>query len=103
MHVTEGGDAVSANRQAYLAQQSQAVRGTGVLDPAALHANDLPAMLERSQRKAVRYQSRRVDAQGLFRLFLLHPNGLKVELNFDGAEAEAAGTASQLMASGLPR
>jgi hypothetical protein len=44
-----------------------------------------------------------VDAQGLFQLFLFDPNGVKVELNFDGREADAHGIVPQLMASDLPR
>lgn len=103
LHVTEGGAAVSANRQAYLAQHSQATRGTGVLDHIAFHATDLAGMIARLRARGVAYTSRRVDAQGLFQLFLFDPNGLKVELNFDGAEAEAAGITPELMASALPR
>lgn len=103
LHVTEGGAQVSANRRAYLAQQSQAERGTGVLDHIAFHATDLPGMLARLEAHGVRFTSRRADAQGLFQLFLLDPNGVKVELNFDGREADAAGIAPELMASDLPR
>jgi catechol 2,3-dioxygenase-like lactoylglutathione lyase family enzyme len=33
LHLTEGGAAVSANRQGYLSQQSQAVRGDGRAGP----------------------------------------------------------------------
>lgn len=103
LHVTEGGAGVSANRQAYLAQQSQAEHGTGVLDHIAFHATDLPAVMARLQRLGVAVTSRRVDAQGLFQLFLFDPNGVEVELNFDGREADAAGIAPALMASDLPR
>ena len=103
VHLTEGGAAVSANRQAYLAQQSQAERGTGVLDHIAFHATGLAEVLARLQARGVPFQSRRVDAQGLFQLFLFDPNGVKVELNFAGGEADAAGIAPQLMASSLPR
>ena len=103
MHLTECGAGVSANHRAYLAQQSQAERGTGVLDHIALHTTGLPEVLARLQAQAVPFQSRRVDAQGLFQLFLFDPNGVKVELNIDGSEAEAAGVTPQLMASDLPR
>jgi hypothetical protein len=74
-----------------------------VLDHIAFHSTDLPAMLARLQRHTVPFQSRRVDAQGLFQLFLFDPNGVKVELNFDGAEADSAGITPELMASQLPR
>ena len=45
------------------------------------------------------YTKRQVDAQGLFQLFLLDPNGLKIELNFSSEEAteiEADVTAADL-------
>lgn len=103
LHVTEGGAGVSANRQAYLSQESQATRGTGVLDHVAFHATDLAGTIARLKQHGVRYTSRRVDAQGLFQLFLFDPNGVKVELNFDGREADAAGITPGLMASDLPR
>lgn len=38
--------------------------------------------------------------QGLFQLFMLDPNGVKVELNF--ANAEAHGVEPKLMAAALP-
>ena len=103
LHITEGGAGVSANRQAYLAQTSQAARGTGVLDHIAFHTDDLPGTLARLAQHGVAFTSRRVDAQGLFQLFLFDPNGVKVELNFDGREADAHGIVPQLMASDLPR
>jgi catechol 2,3-dioxygenase-like lactoylglutathione lyase family enzyme len=103
LHITEGGAQVSANRQAYLAQTSQAVSGTGVLDHVAFHTDGLPEMMDRLKRHGVTYKSRRVDAQGLFQLFLFDPNGVKVELNFDGSEADAHGIAPELLASDLPR
>ena len=74
-----------------------------MLDHIAFHATDLSGTIERLRRHGVAYASRRVDAQGLFQLFLFDPNGVKVELNFDGREAEAAGVAPELMASDLPR
>lgn len=103
LHITQGGAGVSANRQAYLSQESQAEHGTGVLDHIAFHATELPGTIARLQALGVRYASRRVDAQGLFQLFLFDPNGVKVELNFDGREADAAGIRPEVMASDLPR
>ncbi|HYZ32546.1 MAG TPA: VOC family protein [Crenalkalicoccus sp.] len=103
LHLTQGGAQVSANRTAYLSQESQAMHGTGVFDHIAFRATDLPGMLAKLDALGVRYASRRVDAQGLFQLFLHDPNGVKVELNFDGAEADRAGIRPALMASDLPR
>ena len=44
-------------------------------------------------------RQRMVSDQGLFQLFLLDPNGVKVELNF--SNEEAAGIAPELIASEL--
>ena len=41
-----------------------------------------------------------VDDQGLFQLFMLDPNGVKIELNF--ANTEVQGIAPELMAAALP-
>lgn len=103
LHLTQGGAAVSANRQAYLGQQSQAERGTGVIDHIAFRASDLPGMLARLRRLGVAATARRVNAQGLFQLFLFDPNGVKVELNFAAEEADRNGITPELMASDLPR
>ncbi|HIO32940.1 MAG TPA: hypothetical protein EYN24_00215 [Gammaproteobacteria bacterium] len=40
------------------------------------------------RRKSVAVQKRRVDDQALYQLFLLDPNGVKVELNFDADEVK---------------
>ena len=41
-----------------------------------------------------------VNDQGLFQLFLMDPNDVKVELNF--ANSEVIGVRAELMASDLP-
>jgi len=103
LHLAQGGAGVPANRQAYLGQESQAERGSGVVDHLAFHGTDLPGMIRHLRALGVPFRSRRVDAQGLFQLFLFDPNGVKVELNFDGQEADAAGIVPEVMASDLPR
>ena len=42
-----------------------------------------------------------VSDQGLYQLFMFDPNGVKIELNFDNAEAIALGIEPELMASKL--
>jgi catechol 2,3-dioxygenase-like lactoylglutathione lyase family enzyme len=103
LHITQGGAQVTANRQSYLGQESQAVSGTGVLDHVAFHATGLAPMLAKLRALGIPFKPRRADAQSLFQLFLLDPNGVKVELNFPGAEADAAGITPDIMASELPR
>jgi catechol 2,3-dioxygenase-like lactoylglutathione lyase family enzyme len=99
LHVTEGGAKVSENRKKYVGQQSTATRGTGVIDHVAFRCTGLKDMLAHLAAEGVKFQTRRVDDQGLFQVFLFDPNEIKVELNF--AAAEAVGVAPELMASAL--
>ena len=46
-------------------------------------------------------RQRRANGQALFQLFFYDPNGIKIELNYDAAEAE--GIAPELMASDFTR
>lgn len=100
VHLTQGGKNVSENRKAYLGQQSDATSGSGVVDHVAFRCTGLREMMEHLQGRKVEFRRRMVSDQGLFQLFLLDPNGVKVELNFSNAEAE--GIAPDLMASALP-
>jgi catechol 2,3-dioxygenase-like lactoylglutathione lyase family enzyme len=87
LHLTQGGAAVSANRKRYLGQESQATRGSGVVDHLAFRATGLADMLAHLERLGVEFKERQVDDQGLYQLFLFDPNGVKIELNFAAAEA----------------
>jgi catechol 2,3-dioxygenase-like lactoylglutathione lyase family enzyme len=100
VHLTEGGKSVSANRKAYLGQQSEATQGSGVIDHMAFRCTGLRGMMEHLRDRQVEFHQRMVSDQGLFQLFLFDPNGVKVELNFSNAEAQ--GIAPELMASALP-
>ena len=99
LHLTEGGAKVSENRQRYLAQTSQAEHGSGVIDHVAFHATGLREMMAHLNGKGMAFTERQVDAQGLYQLFLIDPNGVKVELNYPNSEA--AGLKPELMASDL--
>ncbi len=100
LHLTQGGKNVSENRKAYLGQQSDAVHGSGVVDHVAFRCTGLREMMEHLHSRKVEFRQRMVSDQGLFQLFLLDPNGVKVELNFANAETE--GITPELMASALP-
>jgi len=100
VHLTQGGKNVSENRKAYLGQQSDATTGSGVVDHVAFRCTGLREMMENLQDRKIEFRRRMVSDQGLFQLFLLDPNGVKIELNF--SNAEAAGIAPDLMASALP-
>lgn len=99
IHLTEGGKNTSANRKAYLGQQSDSLEGTGVIDHMAFRCTGLEEMMEHLKARGVAFKQRQVDDQGLFQLFLFDPNGVKIELNF--ANTEATGIRPELMASEL--
>jgi catechol 2,3-dioxygenase-like lactoylglutathione lyase family enzyme len=99
IHVCEGGAAVSEARRRYLGQQSEDLRGSGVIDHVAFRCSGLQEMLARLKNAGVEYNERQVDDQALYQVFLFDPNGVKVELNFAAAEAtgrRAAVTAADL-------
>jgi len=97
LHMTQGGAAVSEQRKRYLGQESEATRGSGVIDHVAFRATDLAETIAHLDRLGIAYKERQVDDQGLYQLFLLDPNGVKVELNF--AASEAKGRRAAVMAS----
>jgi catechol 2,3-dioxygenase-like lactoylglutathione lyase family enzyme len=99
VHLTQGGKNVSENRKAYLGQQSEALHGSGVVDHMAFRCTGLRDMMAHLQNNKVEFRKRMVSDQGLFQLFLLDPNGVKIELNFSNAEAQ--GVEPELMASAL--
>lgn len=99
LHLTIGGGAVTENRKKYLGQQSTETYGSGVVDHVAFRATGLAGMMADLDAKGIEYTRRQVDDQGLFQLFLIDPNGVKVELNF--AAEEAAGVEADIMASAL--
>ena len=99
LHLTEGGANTSENRKKFLGQQSEAIKGTGVVDHVAFRATGLPEMMEHLAKLGVPFTRRMVNDQGLFQLFLMDPNDVKVELNF--ANSEVNGVRADLLASDL--
>jgi catechol 2,3-dioxygenase-like lactoylglutathione lyase family enzyme len=99
IHVTEGGANTSANRKAYVGQQSEATRGSGVIDHIAFRCTGLAQMMEHLTRLGIAFKQRMVNDQGLYQLFVMDPNGVKVELCFSNAEVK--GVRPELMASDL--
>ena len=88
IHVAQGGAQVSENRKKYLGQHSEALSGSGVIDHIGFRCTGLKDTMAHLERENVSFQTRQVDDQGLFQLFLFDPNGVKVELNFANEEAE---------------
>ena len=86
----------------YLGRTSQASgQGTGAIDHIAFRATGLREMMSHLRGEKVDFRQRRANGQALFQLFFHDPNGIKIELNFDAAEAH--GIEPELMASDLIR
>ena len=89
VHITQSAAAAGENQKAYLGRTSQdAGSGTGALDHIAFRAIGLKETLAHLRRLGIAFTERRASTQALYQLFLFDPNGIKVELNFDAAEAE---------------
>ena len=99
LHMTRGGSKADEGRKRYLGQESEATRGSGLIDHVAFRATGLDETIAHLRRLGVEFKERRVDDQGLYQLFLFDPNGLKVELNF--AAEEAQNRRAEVMASDL--
>jgi catechol 2,3-dioxygenase-like lactoylglutathione lyase family enzyme len=102
LHLCEGGANVSENRKKYLGQQSEAVSGSGVVDHIAFRAHGLAGTMTHLRALGVDFNQRMVSDQGLYQLFMFDPNGVKIELNFDNAEATALDIKPEVIASKLP-
>lgn len=100
VHIGPSAKGASELQKQYLGRTSQAsAAGTGAIDHIAFRATGLREMIHHLKRQKVPFSQRRANGQALFQLFFHDPNGIKIELNFDAAEAE--GIAPELMASDL--
>jgi catechol 2,3-dioxygenase-like lactoylglutathione lyase family enzyme len=100
VHIGPSAKRAGEIQKKYLGRTSQAsAQGTGAIDHIAFRASGLRQMLEHLHAEGVAFSQRRANGQALFQLFFYDPNGIKIELNYDAAEAE--GIAPELMASDL--
>jgi catechol 2,3-dioxygenase-like lactoylglutathione lyase family enzyme len=100
VHIGPSARMAGAIQKQYLGRTSQgSAQGTGAIDHIAFRATGLRAMLEHLSKEKIGFTQRRANGQALFQLFFHDPNGIKIELNYEGAEAE--GLAPELMASDL--
>jgi catechol 2,3-dioxygenase-like lactoylglutathione lyase family enzyme len=100
VHIGPSARMAGAIQKQYLGRTSQASgQGTGAIDHIAFRATGLKETIEHLRAQGVSFSQRRANGQALFQLFFHDPNGIKIELNFDAAEAE--GIAPELMASDL--
>jgi catechol 2,3-dioxygenase-like lactoylglutathione lyase family enzyme len=100
VHIGPSAKQAGEIQKKYLGRTSQkSDQGTGAIDHIAFRASGLREMLEHLRKEQVSFSQRRANGQALFQLFFYDPNGIKIELNYDAAEAE--GIAPELMASEL--
>jgi catechol 2,3-dioxygenase-like lactoylglutathione lyase family enzyme len=100
VHIGPSARMAGAIQKQYLGRTSQkSDAGTGAIDHIAFRATGLREMIEHLEKEKIPFSRRRANGQALFQLFFYDPNGIKIELNFDAAEAEDVAPA--LMASDL--
>ena len=104
VHIGPSAKSASDNQIKYLGRtsgKSAQQDGTGAIDHIAFRATGLRAMLAHLEREKIPFTRRRANGQALFQVFFYDPNGIKIELNYDAAEAEdiaAELTAADLIA-----
>ena len=104
VHIGPSAKAASENQKKYLGRtsgRSAPEDGTGAIDHIAFRATGLRAMLDHLIREKIDFSRRRANGQALFQLFFYDPNGIKIELNYDAAEAD--GVEAELVASDFTR
>ena len=102
VHIGPSAKMAGAIQKQYLGRTSQdAGIGTGAIDHIAFRATGLRQMIAHLKSEKITFRQRRANGQALFQLFFHDPNGIKIELNFDAAEAE--GIEPELMAADLIR
>lgn len=100
VHIGPSAKSAGEIQKQYLGRTSQDTgTGTGAIDHLAFRATGLRDTLEQLKKERIAFTQRRANGQALFQLFFYDPNGIKIELNYDAAEAE--GIAPELMASDL--
>ena len=102
VHIGPSAKGASENQKKYLGRtsgKSAQEDGTGAIDHVAFRATGLRAMVAHLESEKIAFTRRRANGQALFQLFFHDPNGIKIELNYDAAEAE--GVAAELMAADL--
>jgi catechol 2,3-dioxygenase-like lactoylglutathione lyase family enzyme len=62
----------------------------GVIDHMAFSGRDLAGTVQKLTRSKVSYELRRLPAYGTWQLFFHDPNGAKIEIDFEPAEAAPA-------------
>ncbi len=90
-HVPSGGKEKRFQDRYLGGRVSQETSGTGIIDHVAFRCSVLPEMIERLESNRAEFLQRQANDGDLYQLFISGPNGMRVELNFDAAEAERHG------------
>jgi catechol 2,3-dioxygenase-like lactoylglutathione lyase family enzyme len=89
VHITQSAKHASQNQKIYLGGTAQNTgSGTGAIDHIAFRATGLAETMAHLRSSGIAFDERRANGQAVYQLFMFDPNGIKVELNFDAAEAE---------------
>jgi len=102
VHIGPSAKSAGENQKKYLGRTSQDQgAGTGAIDHIAFRATGLRAMMTQLEKEKITFSRRRANGQALFQLFFYDPNGIKIELNYDAAEAD--GVEAEVVASDFAR
>ena len=102
VHIGPSAQQAGENQKKYLGRTSQDTgSGTGALDHIAFRATGLRQMMAHLKSQGIAFNERRASGQALYQLFFLDPNGIKIELNYDAAEA--GDMKAEVMASDFAR
>ena len=89
VHIGRSARHASENQKTYLGRLGgDSGAGTGAIDHIAFRAKGLEQTMAHLRRRKIEFNERRANGQALYQLFMVDPNGIKVELNFDAVEAE---------------
>jgi catechol 2,3-dioxygenase-like lactoylglutathione lyase family enzyme len=88
VHIGQNSKSANENQKIYLGRLGQNTgSGTGAIDHIAFFATGLVETLAHLRECKIEHKERRANGQALYQVFMFDPNGIKVELNFDAAEA----------------
>ena len=92
VHIGQSAKHAGESQKTYLGRTSRNTgSGTGAIDHIAFRATGLAAMMAQLRSRGIEFTERRAGNQARYQLFMVDPNGVKIELNFDADEAHGLG------------
>ena len=70
----------------YIGKKDDVKSGSGSIDHVAFNADDIESMKEKLEKISIEYTHRKVPGFPLEQLFIMDPDGVKVELNYATSE-----------------